>query len=207
MGHARPYRPKAPTPRRLGWRFMSLYSRYLNGPGPAPNPFRHLLDRHGVALKSFLSHSASVHGRTGAGPGLFSFWPTPRFPPTDAHPTGARRSRFKSRRLGVPCVLCKYNRRFQVQSLERFDEVSPHPFRGQCQDAPRSTPGQRQASPPLNLKPAVGLSTDFTDFTDGLEPEAPPLRRFHVTRRVKRQPLNRLPIRGIGAICGSNRLF
>ena len=53
----------------------------------------------------------------------------------------------------------------------------------------------RQSQPrdfrrPFILKPAVGLSTDFTDFTDGLDPEAPPLRRFHVTRRVKRQPLS-----------------
>jgi hypothetical protein len=34
----------------------------------------------------------------------------------------------------------------------------------------------------------VGLSTDFTDFTDGLEQEAPPHRCFLVTRGVKRQP-------------------
>jgi hypothetical protein len=40
------------------------------------------------------------------------------------------------------------------------------------------------------MKRAVGLSTDFTDFTDGLELEAPPLRWFHVTRGVKRQPLS-----------------
>jgi hypothetical protein len=38
----------------------------------------------------------------------------------------------------------------------------------------------------FNLKAAVGLSTDFTD---GLEQEAPPVRCFHVTRRMKRQPL------------------
>gem|GEM_PF-5806403 len=37
-------------------------------------------------------------------------------------------------------------------------------------------------------KTAAGLSTDFTDFTDGLGQEASPHRRFHFTRRVKRQP-------------------
>jgi hypothetical protein len=42
----------------------------------------------------------------------------------------------------------------------------------------------------LSLKAAVGLSTDFTDFTDGLEHEAAPLRSFPVTRRVKRQSLS-----------------
>jgi len=40
----------------------------------------------------------------------------------------------------------------------------------------------------VNLKAAVWLSTDFTDFTDGLAQEASPLRSFHFTRRVKRQP-------------------
>ena len=40
------------------------------------------------------------------------------------------------------------------------------------------------------LKAAVGLSTDFTDFTDGLEQEAPLLRCFHVARGVKRQRLS-----------------
>jgi len=42
----------------------------------------------------------------------------------------------------------------------------------------------------FTLKAAVGLSTDFTDFTAGMEPEAPLLRGFHVTRGVKRQPLS-----------------
>jgi hypothetical protein len=58
------------------------------------------------------------------------------------------------------------------------------------------------------MKAAVGLSTDFTDFTDGLDQEASPLGSLHFTRRVKRQPVpTRLPIRGIGEICGSNDLF
>ena len=42
----------------------------------------------------------------------------------------------------------------------------------------------------MSLKTAVGSSTDFTDFKDGLERGAAPLRCFHVTRRVKRQPLS-----------------
>ncbi len=45
-------------------------------------------------------------------------------------------------------------------------------------------------SPRFSLKAAVGLSTDFTDFTDGLEPGASTRRRFHFTRRVKPQPLS-----------------
>ena len=40
------------------------------------------------------------------------------------------------------------------------------------------------------LNAAVGLSTDFTNFTDGLEQEALPLRYSHVTQRAKRQPLS-----------------
>ena len=32
-------------------------------------------------------------------------------------------------------------------------------------------------------------STDYTDYTDGKEPEAPSLRGFDITRRVKRPPL------------------
>ena len=42
----------------------------------------------------------------------------------------------------------------------------------------------------MSLKTAVGSSTDFTDFKDGLERGAAPLRCFHVSRRVKRQPLS-----------------
>ena len=38
-------------------------------------------------------------------------------------------------------------------------------------------------------KAALKLSTDCTDSTDGKEPEAPSLRGFDITRRVKRPPL------------------
>jgi hypothetical protein len=59
----------------------------------------------------------------------------------------------------------------------------------------------------FNLKAAVGLSTDFTDFTDGRGQEASPLRRFHFTRRVKRQPFPTGFKSVESAICGSNCLF
>ena len=39
-----------------------------------------------------------------------------------------------------------------------------------------------------HLKAAVASSTDFTDSTDGLEPDAPPHRCFPVTRRLKQPP-------------------
>ena len=54
------------------------------------------------------------------------------------------------------------------------------------------------------LNTAVGLSTDFTD---GLEQEAPPRRCFHVTRGVKRQPFSTGFQSVESAICGSNRRF
>jgi len=41
---------------------------------------------------------------------------------------------------------------------------------------------------PFNLKSAVGLSTDFTDFTDGPGEGASPRRCFQITLGVKRQP-------------------
>jgi hypothetical protein len=42
----------------------------------------------------------------------------------------------------------------------------------------------------MNRKPEVGLSTDFTDLTDGLEQDGPPHRCFRVSRGVKRQSLS-----------------
>jgi hypothetical protein len=50
----------------------------------------------------------------------------------------------------------------------------------------------------MNRKPEVGLPTDFTDFTDGLEQDWPTasLLPFH-PRGETRVSLNRLPIRVI----------
>ena len=59
----------------------------------------------------------------------------------------------------------------------------------------------------LSLKAAVGLSTDSTDFTYGLERGASTRRRFNFTRRVKPQPLSTGLQSVESAICGSNRLF
>ena len=50
-------------------------------------------------------------------------------------------------------------------------------------DSVEPGPPSSRADASLNLKPAVGLSNDFTD---GLEQGAPLLRCFHVSRGVKR---------------------
>jgi hypothetical protein len=42
----------------------------------------------------------------------------------------------------------------------------------------------------MNRKPAVGLSTDFTDFTDGREQDDPPHLCFRFTHAVKRPSLS-----------------
>ena len=56
--------------------------------------------------------------------------------------------------------------------------------------ASRRADQSRNLTRPFSQKTAVGLSTDFTDFTHGPGREASPRRCFHVTRGVKQQPLS-----------------